>query len=199
MHARKPRSSAGPRPSESLQRRTTARTILLGAAIAVAIFAVIGWFVFSGDRQDRPRLLDEAALAALPDAQLEQRLVNELAQRIAYAGYSDDGWRRFGEAARQVWAVAAIEEEVLGHGVGRLLADQARGDRGPALADARDAYTAMGAADAAAALAKVQEAVDAKASTDAPVAAYVLIARMPESRGKRIAYLRAHLAELANP
>lgn len=154
---------------------------------------------FGGDHADRPRLLDEAALSELPDTQMEQCIVNDLAQRIAYAGYSDDGWRRLGDTAQRLWAVAAIEEEVFEHGVGRLLADQARGDRGPTLADAREAYVLMNQPEVADAIARLQSAIEHDEAKDPLVAAYVRVARQPEIRAKRIAFLRGHLADLAHP
>lgn len=183
------RPARGPRP----------RTLLIGAAGLLAAAMLIAWIASAGDHRDRPQLLAEAALAALPDAQLEQRLVNDLAQRLVYAGYSDEGWRRFGEPARHLWAVVAIEEEVFAHGVKRLLADQARGDRGPTLAEARDAYTVMGLADASDAVSRILAAIDAGGQVDAAVAAYAALADRPEARARRAPFLRAHLADLANP
>lgn len=204
MHARQPstaripKTGAIPVPSGQM-RRLPLRTLLIGAAGLLAAGMLIAAIVSAGDQRDRPRLLAESALATLPDAQLEQRLVNDLAQRLAYAGYSDEAWRSFGESARHLWAVVAIEEEVFGHGVKRLLADQARGDRGPTLAEARDAYTVMDLADAADAVSRILAAIDAGSQVETTVAAYVALANQPELRARRVAFLRAHLAELANP
>lgn len=175
------------------------RPVLISAAAVVFLVLAGTWIFLGGDQADRPRLLDEAALSELPDVQLEQRLVNELAQRIAYAGYSDDGWRRLGETAQRLWAVAAVEEEVFDHGVGRLLADQARGDRGPSLSDAREAYVVMHLPEVAEAVTRLQTAIADDAAKDALIATYIRIARQPDIHAKRIAFLRAHLADLAHP
>lgn len=201
MHARQPSTVRIPKTAAvpAFAGRPRLRTLLIAIAGLLAAALLIAVILSAGDQRERPRLLAVADLAALPDAQLEQRLVNDLAQRLAYAGYSDDAWRRFGEPARHLWAVASIEEEVFGHGVKRLLADQARGDRGPTLAEARDAYTAMDLADAADAISRILAAIEAGSQPDAAVRAYVALADRPETRARRAAFVRSHLAELANP
>jgi len=123
--------------------------VAVGAGLILA--ALLTW-QFYADPAVRPHLLSESELRALPDDEIEQRVINDLAQRMAYAGYAPDAWRRLPAPAAQLWAINAIEESISGYGFARI-AEVREGAGEPGLQDAIEAYDAMGLSDASAALA----------------------------------------------
>lgn len=195
--------------------------VAVGAGL---ILAVVMTWQFYADPAVRPHLLSETDLRVLPDDEIEQRIINDLAQRMAYAGYAPDAWRRLPAPAAQLWAINAVEESISGYGFARI-AEVREGAGEPGLQDAIEAYTAMGMNDASAALASARRTLAGRTAgpsdpTDESGERSVLEHRtalltspelrqaaerfrtaiaQPDARERRLAFIREHSAQLAAP
>lgn len=195
--------------------------VAVGAGLILA--ALLTW-QFYAEPAVRPHLLSETELRALPDDEIEQRIINDLAQRLAYAGYTPDAWRRLPAPAAQLWAINAVEESISGYGFARI-AEVREGAGEPGLQDAIEAYDAMGLSDASAALAAARRMLGGRTTgqsdpTDEAAERGVLESRTAllsspglrqvaerfraaiaavSVRERRLAFIKEHIAQLVAP
>lgn len=198
-----------------------------GVGLLVLLLILLGAVLLMqhcSETPDRPRTLREEELRALPEDQLESRIIADLSQRMYFNGYTPDAWRRISEPAANLWAVCSIEESISGYGFARIL-DMSDGSGDPNLQDAIKAYTAMGLTGPAKELIQAQLYIEAHRTpqrSDAEPAgtpsgagtspvlssstalrdirrSYLATLGQPSVSSKRLAYLKTNLSILSAP
>lgn len=192
-------------------------------ALLLVLLGAVLLLQHCSESPDRPRTLNEEELRALPDDQLESRIIADLSQRMYFNGYTPDAWRHCSEPAANLWAICSIEESLSGYGFARVLeVSDASGE--PNLQDAIKAYTAMGLTGPAKELALAQRYIEAHrapprsdaepatpsgASTSTNLSSstelrdlrqsYLAALGQPAVSSTRLAYIKSNLSILAAP
>jgi hypothetical protein len=181
------------------------RSLILIGVLLLGLAGIL-WFNYTQQQQERPNLLTEQELRSLPDNQVEPRVINDIARRLVYHGYSPDAWRHLPQNEQHAWAVATVEEELSGFGFRRFLADQAKGSQGPGFSAAIAGYEAMGLAEVASILRDTQAYVenhnvsrpdankDDRQALEAFLAKYLASLRDEGAKARRVAFLRTSLS-----
>lgn len=164
--------------------RPPLRIAVLLAVLAALLAAAV--LLLWSERSPFPRARTAAELLALPDDDLDVQVAVDLSRRVQA---DPTAWRRFKPPARAVWATNVVSRLILLQGF-RALAPGG-GDL-PGLADAQEGYAAMGLAELERILAETPGADQREARFGAALA-------RAGNHARRLAYLREHAGELADP
>ena len=167
--------------------------VYLLAIIALLLLGVVLWYQHATDY--RPRPLTTTQLHALADEQLSRQLLDDLALRAFAPGVARSEWQRFNQPARHVWALGVVESGSDSLGLGGFIAYHDRDPGFPRVEDARDACRAVGLGEAADILAMAQGSNDLGAIHTR----WRQALDKPAALACRRAYMREHLAALADP
>lgn len=173
------------------------KKILLLLALLLVILAVVTWLDAAGRAPVVPPAASATQLAALSDAELERRVISDLAHRVLGPAGKPAAWKSFALPARHVWALDIVEQWINAYGLSRFREAAPEQPDAPGLAQAYDACVAMDLPEVAQAFADAASATTA--DTNAIQLRLTALLAQPAMHAKRIAYLRRHLDALAVP
>ena len=173
------------------------RIALPALALLLAVAVVVHRLDQDGTTPTVPPPMGAAGLAALDDAQLERQVMSDLGHRVLAPVGRADAWRSFKPAARHVWALGIMEQWLAAYSIAQLRQALQERPESPGFADAHDACVDMDLPEAAQAFTDAASASGAEAGA---IQARLGRAKAePKAHAKRIAYLRQHLDDLAQP
>ncbi len=178
--------------------------LLVVLALAMAMSGGLWfWTHVPTDDELPPPVASMDDLSAVPDQDLEPRVLHYLAQQFAGQGAQQRSWRTGRSSACQLWAMAWTERTVSDFGCSGTRRLQAADPELPTFDEARSAYQAYGLAEAANALdaldlRSTEEQADSN-QTQLGLARLSATLARPDIRLRRLAFIKAHLAELADP
>lgn len=165
--------------------------LLIGMALVLALRS-------SGDDIPIPPAHSAAELAAAADAEVENLVINDLSRRLLTRGLVPGRWQTLRAPARAVWALNTVWNVIGEEGFDGFLANHRRTPTEPGLDEAGEACLAMG-------LEVPGKLFRTLAGTTDPAAVRRLLGQLqaalatPELRRRRLAYVRGHLEDLADP